>query len=148
MNFVNKILTRQDPLHADDNLSSLQDPVAIQTWLVTRLAEQLDVPPEEIDIRQDFTEYGLNSIEAVNLSGGLEHFLGCRLEPTLVWDYPNIYTLVQYLAGGSASAGLEAPTDPEIQPADAQQLLANLDQMPDETVDALLNSMLPVEESA
>ncbi|WP_250121429.1 aminotransferase class I/II-fold pyridoxal phosphate-dependent enzyme [Chroococcidiopsis sp. CCMEE 29] len=74
---------------------------AIQSWLVYNLAQRLKLEPQEIEIQKDFIDYGLNSIEAINLSGELENFLGCRLDPTLIWDYPNIETLVLYLAGES-----------------------------------------------
>ena len=74
---------------------------AIQGWLIDRLAEILELEPNQIDVRQNFEEYGLESAEAINLSGDLEDYLGCRLPPTLLWDYQNIEDLSQYLATGS-----------------------------------------------
>jgi 8-amino-7-oxononanoate synthase len=73
----------------------------ITNWLINQLAERLDLSVSEIDIHKDFNEYGLNSIEAVNLSGNLENFLGRKLDPTLLWDYPNIQSLALYLADES-----------------------------------------------
>ena len=70
----------------------------ITNWLVTQLAERLEVEPASVHIEKDFVDYGLSSLEAVNLSGELEKFLGLRLSPTLLWDYPNIKTLSEYLA--------------------------------------------------
>ncbi len=70
----------------------------IKNWLIKKLAEKLDLPIDEIDSKRDFLDYSLNSIEAVNLSGELESFLGRRLSPTLLWDYQNIEVLAQYLA--------------------------------------------------
>lgn len=77
------------------------DATEITNWLIDQLGERLDLPVAEIDVHKDFTEYGLNSIEAVNLSGNLENFLGRRLDPTLLWDYPNIHALALYLANES-----------------------------------------------
>lgn len=74
---------------------------AIQRWLIDRLAEILELEPSQIDVGQDFEDYGLESAEAINLSGDLEEYLGCRLPPTLLWDYPNIGALAQYVASGS-----------------------------------------------
>ncbi len=71
---------------------------SIEGWLIDKVAELLELKPHEIDIEQDFSEYGLESVEAVNLSGELETYLECRLSPTLLWDYPNIETLAEYLA--------------------------------------------------
>jgi len=70
----------------------------IKNWLIEKLAEKLDLETDEIDPKRDFIDYSLNSIEAVNLSGELESFLGRRLAPTLLWDYQNIDVLAQYLA--------------------------------------------------
>ena len=78
-------------------LESSQGIKTIQSWLVVKLAERLEVQTHDIDIHRDFTDYGLNSIEAVNLSGELENFLGRRLTPTLLWDYPNVSALAKYL---------------------------------------------------
>ncbi len=74
---------------------------AIQGWLIDRLADILELEPNQIDVGQDFEEYGLESAEAINLSGDLEDYLGCRLPPTLLWDYQNIEDLAQYLATGN-----------------------------------------------
>jgi 8-amino-7-oxononanoate synthase len=89
----------------------------ITNWLIDQLGERLDMPVSEIDIHKDFTEYGLNSIEAVNLSGNLENFLGRRLDPTLLWDYPNIHALALYLANESDRP--ENTSTPEGQMANA-----------------------------
>lgn len=71
---------------------------SIENWLIEKVAELLELKPHKIDIKQDFSEYGLDSVEAVNLSGELENYLECRLSPTLLWDYSNIETLSEYLA--------------------------------------------------
>lgn len=94
--------------------NDVYDATAITSWLVAQLAERLDLPVEDIEIHKDFTEYGLNSIEAVNLSGNLENFLGRRLDPTLLWDYPNIHALALYLAAQdrSETAGANGATAP------------------------------------
>lgn len=76
--------------------------IEISSWLVARLAELLELNPDEIDRQQDLTDYGLNSVDAVNLSGDLENFLGRRLSPTIVWEYPTIEELAQYLASDSS----------------------------------------------
>ncbi|MEM7593647.1 MAG: aminotransferase class I/II-fold pyridoxal phosphate-dependent enzyme [Cyanobacteria bacterium P01_A01_bin.83] len=75
----------------------------IQGWLIDKFAEVLEIEPNQIDVSQDFDEYGLESAEAINLSGDLEDYLGCRLPPTLLWDYQNIEALAIYLANSSLS---------------------------------------------
>ena len=87
-----------DPTFPVNSLTSAEDATMLQIWLVNQIAERLGLESDEIDIHEDFADYGLNSIEAVNLSGDLENMLGRRLPPTILWDYPNIQELSQYLA--------------------------------------------------
>ena len=76
---------------------------AIRMWLVDRVATQLSIAPEEIDVRETFSNYGLDSRTAVGLSGELERWLGRTLSPTLVWDYPTIELVARHLASGAES---------------------------------------------
>jgi len=73
----------------------------IQDWLITHVAELLNIAPRAIDIHDPFANYGLSSLDAVTLSGDLEELLGRRLSPTLAYDYPSILTLSLYLAGNA-----------------------------------------------
>lgn len=83
-----------------------QNEEAIRTWLISELSELVETDPQNIDVRQPFVYYGLDSRQAAILSGDLEDWLGCRLPPTLVYDYPNIEILARHLA--------EVPEKPEI----------------------------------
>ncbi|HCF26124.1 MAG TPA: AMP-dependent synthetase, partial [Cyanobacteria bacterium UBA11049] len=69
----------------------------IQTWLISRLALYLKMPPAEINIQTSFTEYGLDSAVAVSMTGELGQWLGCELGLVLLWEYPSIEKLTQYL---------------------------------------------------
>ncbi len=70
----------------------------IQDWLINHLAKRVNVNPQTIDVREPFARYGLDSVQAVDLSAELEDWLDCKLSPTLVYDYPNIALLSRYLA--------------------------------------------------
>ncbi|NEP61535.1 MAG: AMP-binding protein, partial [Symploca sp. SIO2G7] len=79
-------------------IGNRQQTTTIQTWLIDRIAEQLGINPSEIDIREPFARYGLDSVAAVRLSGELEEWLGRKLAPTLVYDYPTIEALARHLS--------------------------------------------------
>ncbi|NEP90062.1 MAG: aminotransferase class I/II-fold pyridoxal phosphate-dependent enzyme [Okeania sp. SIO2C2] len=107
MKLLNQLMNEQDSqnlsLVKNDQDPALQVPQSspvrdnIKSWLVSQLAERLELETNEIDIERDFIDYGLNSIEVVNLSGELENLLGRRLPPTLLLDYPTIEALAEYL---------------------------------------------------
>lgn len=105
----------------------------IKSWLITKLAEQIGVAPNAIDIQEEFMNYGLNSIEAVNFSGEIEIFLGYKLSPTLLWDYSNITSLAEHLVMVATANNTKD---------DLANNLANIDRLSESEMDALLSSML------
>ncbi|MDR6798175.1 acyl carrier protein [Acinetobacter calcoaceticus] len=55
------------------------------------------VEPQTLDPQQKFTSYGLDSIVALSVSGDMEDLTQLELEPTLLWDYPTINALAEYI---------------------------------------------------
>jgi acyl transferase domain-containing protein/acyl-CoA synthetase (AMP-forming)/AMP-acid ligase II/acyl carrier protein len=87
--------------HSDEQASNQQvspSQEAIEAWLISKISKQL-ASSDEIDIRQPLVQYGLSSLAAVGISGDLQEWLGRELSPTLLYDYPTIESLAQYLAG-------------------------------------------------
>ena len=123
----------------------------IQSWLTTHLAEQLRLSPEDIDMRRPFTEYGLDSMIGVFLAGDLEDWLGLQLSATVLWEYPTAEMLAQYLATELQRQGVEVKAlqhtsqlnlaDLALDPQEAEELLASLDDLSDAEVDRLLNDL-------
>jgi acyl carrier protein len=70
----------------------------IQGWLVSYLADLLEIEPDQIDVTITFDRYGLDSSAAVGLTGDLGEWLGSELDPSIMYDYPTIETLVQHLS--------------------------------------------------
>jgi acyl carrier protein len=79
------------------NTQSIPTTVEIQAWIVSYLAELLEVNPEEIDVTKPFERYGLDSSAAVGMTGDLEDWLGIEIDPTLLYDYPTVEALVHHL---------------------------------------------------
>ena len=92
------------PAVPDDNnvkeslQKNLPNTAEIQTWLVSYLAELLEIEPDEVDVTIPFDRYGLDSSAAVELSGDLEDWLGRELDPTLLYDYPTVEALAKHLS--------------------------------------------------
>jgi acyl carrier protein len=69
-----------------------------QEWIVCYLAQLLEIDPDEVNVTIPFDQYGLDSAAAVGMSGDLEDWVGRKIDPTLLYDYPTIETLAQHLA--------------------------------------------------
>jgi acyl-CoA synthetase (AMP-forming)/AMP-acid ligase II/acyl carrier protein len=123
--------------------SQLQTAETIQNWLITHISEKLKISPTEIDVQQPLTHYGVDSVMAANLSGELEAELGYQISPLIIYDYPTIQALTQYLTKLPSSENDKYPITPTpLTTTDTPSLeeqMANVDQLSDEEVDVLLN---------
>lgn len=88
----------------------------IQTWLVAKIAERISISANEIDVRQPFAYYNLDSMAVVSLIGELENWLSCRLPATLPYDYPTIQSLANYV-GTKYIHTLTSPLPPSRTPS-------------------------------
>ncbi len=70
----------------------------IEAWLLSNLAELLNMEAEEIDVTQPLDSYGLDSTQAMVIVTKLQKMLGFELSPMLLWHYPTIESLAGRLA--------------------------------------------------
>ncbi|GAA4432140.1 acyl carrier protein [Bremerella cremea] len=71
----------------------------IQDWIIDYLAKLLETNPNTIDPSATFDSFALDSATAIGMTGDLETWLGKRIDPTIVYDYPTIEEFSNYLAG-------------------------------------------------
>ncbi|MDJ0595861.1 MAG: AMP-binding protein [Pleurocapsa sp. MO_226.B13] len=106
-----KIIGSNSQLNTQDYSSTLQSHsktvAEIEAWLADKIAETLQIAPVHIDLKQPLAIYGLNSVKAVNIAAQLEEWLGISVAPTIVYDYPSIKALADYL--GQTTPALESP---------------------------------------
>ncbi|MDM9383458.1 acyl carrier protein [Chlorogloeopsis sp. ULAP01] len=79
----------------------------MQDWLASQIAEQLGIEPDEIDIKVPFDSYGLDSVQIVSIANLGKQYFGLQLSPLLLWNYPNIESLSEYLVEELKIAKLE-----------------------------------------
>lgn len=72
---------------------------AVERWLLEEIGRTLDKSPQELDPRLPFASLGLDSPAAVALTGDLEEHWGVEVDPTLIFEYPSIQRLLDYLEG-------------------------------------------------
>lgn len=72
----------------------------IEDWLREWLGKKLNLSPQNIDPKQAFADYGIDSVMAVELAQDVQEWLGYsqELEASIAWNFPNIKSLAQYLA--------------------------------------------------
>ena len=124
----------------------------IAHWLVVQLADHVGLDPSEIDIEKPCAAYGLDSIAGVSIAGDLEVWLDLPLSPTLLWDYPSLDRVSQYVmtalendgfgvSRGQVAAPMEVSDDIR-DSEEAARLLAQLDTWSDAEVEIMLNDLL------
>ncbi|OZM70810.1 hypothetical protein CFN78_23090 [Amycolatopsis antarctica] len=70
----------------------------IRTWLVHRLAGELELVEEEIDAGAPLENYPLDSLAIAGLQAELSDWLGFRVPPTLLLEYPTLEVTARRLA--------------------------------------------------
>ena len=80
------------------------DPAFIEAWIIEWVAEKAAIATESIDRDKLFTDFGLDSLLAVKLSGALEQAVGRQLSPSIVWEFPTIAELAACLAAGGSGS--------------------------------------------
>ena len=75
------------------------DAAEVEAWLVQRIASRMRLPREQIDVNSPFLEFGMGSLDAVEIAADLEHWLSRPLSPTAIYNYPTISALACWLAG-------------------------------------------------
>jgi acyl carrier protein len=123
---------------------------SISEWLVQWIARELGLPPVEIETDKSLLNYSLSSVTAMMLVGDLEEWLGLTLPPTLVWDYPSIDAIADYLieqlgapvAGSPKTNGTVASLDRRDPPGTGAAPIPPVDEMSDQEVTALLNQLI------
>ena len=67
-------------------------------WLITRLAWHLEVPTHAVDPTVPLAEIGVDSVRAVGLVGDIEVHWDIDVDPTLVFDYPTLAHIAEYIS--------------------------------------------------
>ncbi|WP_216206438.1 type I polyketide synthase [Amycolatopsis aidingensis] len=93
----------------------------VETLLRAELAKLVGTPAAELDPTRAFASYGLRSVDLVALVGELERLLDRRLESTVVWEYPTVEQLADFLGAETPGAtGAIGATTAEQSPEQAR----------------------------
>jgi acyl carrier protein len=94
----------------------------LQSWLISRLAQELGISTDEIDPSKPLANYGLDSLQQASFIGEISESLGYAFSPALFSEYQDIESLAAYLSAvQDISARLE-----NLQPDQRRSLLLSL----------------------
>jgi acyl carrier protein len=113
----------------------------LMAYLRTQVATVLGMgSSEQIESRQRLFDLGIDSLMALQLKNRLEPSLGCTLSQTLLFDYPTIEALTDYLVQEVIPLDFSWKSEVEQQPENKAPELcpANLEQLSESEVEALL----------
>lgn len=88
------------------------DPAKLEAWITQWIATKANLDPAELHRDKQFSDFGLDSLMAVNLSGALEELLGRSLSPSIAWEYSTIGELAAYLAAGGSGTEFDMDSAP------------------------------------
>ncbi|MEY2933628.1 MAG: hypothetical protein RL033_4377, partial [Pseudomonadota bacterium] len=83
----------------------------LQRWAISWLAERLRVDESRIDPRRSFADHGVDSLAAVEFANALAARAGVALDETLLWNFPTIESLLDYLDTDVSSSAQPAASD-------------------------------------
>jgi acyl carrier protein len=66
-------------------------------WLTAQLGSYLETPATAIDPLVPLAEMGVDSVHAISLVGDIESRFDIDVEPTLIFDYPTLNHIAEYI---------------------------------------------------
>jgi acyl-CoA synthetase (AMP-forming)/AMP-acid ligase II/acyl carrier protein len=68
----------------------------LRNFLTAEVSRRLNMPADDISGHTPLTDYGLDSMNAMELVGEIEAKFDIQLDPTLLWEVPTIDELVEF----------------------------------------------------
>jgi acyl carrier protein len=70
----------------------------ILRWLTTRVASYLERPASAVDAMVPLAEMGVDSVHAISLVGDVEAHFDIDVDPTMIFDYPTLAHIAEYIS--------------------------------------------------
>jgi acyl carrier protein len=113
----------------------------VESWLAERVAARLRLPQAQVHATTPFLDFGMASIDAVEIAADLERWLGRRLSPTAIYNHPNIAALAQWIASPPTDLeplrGARQKQSPFLE-SDPRRLFDEVQQMTEQQLEAFV----------
>jgi acyl carrier protein len=97
-----------------------------EAWLVQRIAARLHLPQPQVHVTTPFTDFGMSSVDVVEIAADLESWIGRRLSPTAIYNYPTVAALARWLASSQPDSAPPQEDRPETGPIESEPLRASV----------------------
>ncbi|MDB5090738.1 MAG: polyketide synthase family protein, partial [Mucilaginibacter sp.] len=87
------------------------DSKTIEAWITALMAKEMNLNPATIKVTDTFEMMGMDSLFAAEMTGALGSLLSRKLEATLVYNYPTIRALANYLSTNEQLTAITAPQE-------------------------------------
>jgi acyl carrier protein len=67
-------------------------------WLTTQLASYLEVSTTAVNPMVPLAEMGVDSVHAIGLVGDIEMQFDIDVDPTLIFDYPTLARIAEFIS--------------------------------------------------
>ena len=67
-------------------------------WLTTQLASYLEVSATAVNPMVPLAEMGVDSVHAISLVGDIEMHFDIDVDPTLIFDYPTLARIAEFIS--------------------------------------------------
>lgn len=80
---------------------------ALKTWLTNYISRRCDIPAAELHPGIPFEEFGIDSVQAVEITAELEQEFQIPVEPTALFEFNTIELLVAHVSSCSSPAAVQ-----------------------------------------
>ncbi len=94
---VARFFQRPQDIAGSAQVTGVRSSAEIQRWMQETIGGELNVAGESLDPTEPFTSYGLDSIAAFTLTLDLADWLERDLPASLLWEYPTIAEMAEFL---------------------------------------------------
>lgn len=103
---LSTVLTNEKDAGEESMTTEDSNPYILQL-LREKVSEKAKMNIENIKDDTVFGQYGLVSVDFIDILGNIEDAIKCSLEPTIFYDYPDIRSLAKYIS--DLADGVQAP---------------------------------------
>lgn len=78
----------------------------LTTWLINYISKRCDIPAAELHPGIPFEEFGIDSVQAVEITAELKQEFRIPVEPTALFEFNTIELLVAHVSSCGSSAAV------------------------------------------